>query len=90
MVADATSARNTYDCVMQLSIELDREDDGRWIAEIPELPGVMAYGAKREEAIGAVQRLAVEVVADRVAHGELPEASFNMAFAIKDEQLAGI
>ncbi len=50
----------------------------------------MAYGAKREEVIGAVQRLAVEVVADRVAHGELPEASFNLAFSVKDEQMAGI
>ncbi|MGA3025662.1 MAG: type II toxin-antitoxin system HicB family antitoxin [Bryobacteraceae bacterium] len=76
------AARTAFLAAPGESIELDREDDGRWIAEIPELPGVMAYGAKREEAIGAVQRLAVEVVADRIAHGELPDASFNLAFAV--------
>jgi predicted RNase H-like HicB family nuclease len=76
--------------VMQLSIELDREEDGRWIAEVLELPGVMVYGSTRDEAIGAVERLAVEVIADRVAHGELPQSSFNLAFVVKDEQLAGI
>jgi predicted RNase H-like HicB family nuclease len=76
--------------MMQLSIDLDREEDGRWIAEVLELPGVMVYGSTRDEAIGAVERLAVEVVADRVAHGELPNSSFNLAFIVKDEQLAGI
>ena len=75
---------------MRLSIELDREDDGRWIAEIPDLPGVMTYGATRDQAIGAVERLAVDVIADRVAHGELPESSFNISFSIQDEQLAGV
>jgi len=76
--------------VLQLSIELDREEDGRWIAEVLELPGVMVYGSTRDETIGAVERLALEVVADRVAHGELPDSSFNLAFVVKDEQLAGI
>ena len=47
-----------------MSIELDREEDGRWIAEVLELPGVMVYGSTRDQAIGAVERLAVEVVAD--------------------------
>ena len=75
---------------MRLSIELDREDDGRWIAEIPDLPGVMAYGMARDQAIGAVERLAVEVIAGRIAHGELPESFFNLSFAVKDEQLAGV
>ena len=60
---------------MNLSIELDREDDGRWIAEALELPGVMAYGETREEAIGNTERLAIEVNADRIKHGEmLPSA----------------
>jgi predicted RNase H-like HicB family nuclease len=71
------------------SIELDREDDGRWIAEVLELPGVLAYGATREQAIAAVERLAVEVVADRIAHRESSESCFNLAFSVKDEQLAG-
>jgi predicted RNase H-like HicB family nuclease len=65
---------------MRLTIDLDREEDGRWIAEVIELPGVMVYGSTRDEAIEAVERLAVEVVADRVAHGELPNSSFNLEF----------
>jgi predicted RNase H-like HicB family nuclease len=75
---------------MQLSIELEREEDGRWIAEALELPGVMAYGVTRDEAVGAVERLAVEVISDRVAHGELPASSFNLSFTVLDEQLAGL
>ena len=74
---------------MQLSIELDREDDGRWIAEALELPGVMAYGATREEAISNTEKLAIEVIADRVQHGELPPDAFNVSFRVLSEQLAG-
>ena len=55
---------------MQLTIELEREEDGRWIAEIPVLSGVLAYGASREEAIAQVQALALRVMADRLEHGE--------------------
>ncbi|HTP85927.1 MAG TPA: type II toxin-antitoxin system HicB family antitoxin [Bryobacteraceae bacterium] len=73
---------------MTLSIELDREDDGRWIAEALELPGVMSYGVTREEAIGNTERLAIEVIADRVAHGELPPSAFNVTFLVLDEQMA--
>jgi predicted RNase H-like HicB family nuclease len=57
---------------VNLSIELDREDDGRWIAEVLEIPGVMAYGATREEAISNTERLAIDVIADRIRHAELP------------------
>ena len=73
---------------MNLSIELDREDDGRWIAEALELPGVMTYGATREEAISNTERLAIEVIADRVKHGELPPAALNVSFLVLSEQLA--
>ncbi len=83
-------AAGSYDDIVRLSVELDREDDRRWIAEIPELPGVMAYGTTREEAIASVERLAVDVVADRAANGELPDSSFNLAFVVMNEQLAGI
>jgi predicted RNase H-like HicB family nuclease len=63
---------------VNLSIELDREDDGRWIAEALELPGVMAYGETREEAISNTERLAIEVIADRIKHGEmLPLSDFG-------------
>jgi predicted RNase H-like HicB family nuclease len=57
-----------------MKIEIEREDDGRWIAEIPELPGVMAYGNTRNEAISKAEALALRVLADRLEHGEeIPE-----------------
>ena len=57
-----------------LRIEFEREKDGRWIAEIPTLPGVMAYGQTREEARGRVEALALRTLADRLEHGEdVPE-----------------
>jgi predicted RNase H-like HicB family nuclease len=57
-----------------LRIELEREDDGRWIAEIQALPGVLAYGQSREDALARVEALALRVLADRLEHGEtVPE-----------------
>lgn len=53
-----------------VSIELDREIDGRWIAEVVELPGAMAYGATQQQAIAQVQALALRVIADRLEHDE--------------------
>jgi predicted RNase H-like HicB family nuclease len=53
-----------------LRIEIDREADGRWLAEVPDLPGVMAYGADRPTAIASVKALARRVLADRIEHGE--------------------
>ncbi len=68
---------------MRLRVELEREDDGRWIAEVPELPGVLAYGATSAEAQAKVQALALRVVADQLEHGEagpeLVDISFNAA-----------
>ena len=55
---------------LMLIIEIEQEDDGRFIAEIPVLPGVMAYGATREEAIAKVEAVALRTLADRVEHGE--------------------
>ncbi|MGA8199260.1 MAG: type II toxin-antitoxin system HicB family antitoxin [Candidatus Sulfotelmatobacter sp.] len=54
---------------MKFKIEFDREEDGRWIAEIPELPGVMTYGATKVEAEAAVEALALRVIADRIEVG---------------------
>jgi predicted RNase H-like HicB family nuclease len=65
---------------VHVSIELDREEDGRWIAEAIELPGVMTYGQTREEAISNTEKLAIEVIADRIQHGELPASSLNLSF----------
>ena len=57
-----------------LQIEFDQEEDGRWIADIPALPGVMAYGETRQEARSKVEALALRTLADRVEHGEqVPE-----------------
>ncbi len=57
-----------------LRIDFEREDDGRWIAEIAALPGVLAYGQTREEARGKVEALALRTLADRIDHGEdVPE-----------------
>ena len=55
---------------MQFQVETELEDDGRWIAEVPELPGVLAYGATRNAAIGNVEALALRVIAERLEHGE--------------------
>lgn len=69
-----------YNSIVNLSIEIDREDDGRWIAEALELPGVITYGSTREEAISNTEKLAIEVIADRIQHGELPSSALSLSF----------
>jgi predicted RNase H-like HicB family nuclease len=66
---------------MKLTIELDREVDGRWIAEVPEL-NVLLYGDSKQDAIQRIQLAAREIVLDRIAHGELPPESANAVFDI--------
>ena len=56
---------------MKLTIEIEQEDDGRWIAEVLELSGVMVYGETQEAALTRVQALALQVVAERLEHGEV-------------------
>ncbi|MCX5809773.1 MAG: type II toxin-antitoxin system HicB family antitoxin [Proteobacteria bacterium] len=57
-----------------MKIEIEREEDGRWIAEIPELPGVMVYGDTRNQAISKAEALALRVMADRLEQEEeIPE-----------------
>jgi predicted RNase H-like HicB family nuclease len=57
-----------------LTVDVDREDDGRWLAEVLELPGVLAYGESRDEAVERAQALSLRVLADRLEHGEaVPE-----------------
>lgn len=53
-----------------MKIEIEREKDGRWIADVTELPGFMAYGSSRDEALAKVEVLALRVIADRLDHGE--------------------
>ena len=55
---------------MYLTLEIEREDDGRFLAEVPDLPGVMAYGQTQEQAVARAQALALRVLADRLEHGE--------------------
>jgi len=58
----------------QFTIEFDRETDGRWIAEIPVLPGALAYGASKEEASRKVEAIALRILADRIeGGGDVPE-----------------
>lgn len=65
---------------MELRIQTEPEDDGRWIAEVPELPGVMAYGATLSEARSRAQALALRVVAERLEHGEAGAEFLTIAF----------
>jgi len=68
-----------------LAIEFDREVDGRWIAEIPKLPGVMAYGSTKAEVTRRVYSIALRTLADIVEHGNTPRSitrlfSYDMAY----------
>ena len=65
-----------------MRVELEQEDDGRWIAEVVELPGVVAYGDTRDAALAKVEALALRVIADRLENGEpAPELSNLFAAA---------
>ena len=66
---------------MKLTLDIDQETDGRWIAEVPELPGVLAYGATRDQAIAQAEALAFRVLAERLENGE-PIPQIPMLFAI--------
>jgi predicted RNase H-like HicB family nuclease len=65
---------------MEFVVELGREEDGRWIAEIPDLPGVMAYGESRDDALRSVEALALRVLADRLEHGEIETVPVSLSF----------
>lgn len=67
-------------CKAMLSIEIEREEDGRWIAEVPALPGVLAYGATAAEARNKATALALRVMADRIEHGEAMPAEADSLF----------
>jgi len=66
---------------MPFEVEIDREEDGRFIADVPALPGVLAYGATREEAIANAKALALRVIADKLEHHEPIPAIFEDLFA---------
>ena len=62
---------------MQLTLEVEREDDGRWLAEVPELCGVLAYGATALEAMARAEVLALRVMAERIEYGEAAPVPIN-------------
>jgi predicted RNase H-like HicB family nuclease len=66
---------------MHFTIEHEQEDDGRWLAEVPELPGVLAYGATALEAMARVEALALRVLAERLEHNETGPQSISIAVA---------
>lgn len=65
----------------KLKVDFSREVDGRWIADIPALPGVTVYGKTRREALAAVEALALRVIADRIDHGEAVPGEMTVSFA---------
>jgi len=66
---------------MNFTLEHKREEDGRWLAEVPELPGVLAYGATADEAMSKVEVLALRVLAERLEHGESGPRPISIAIA---------
>ena len=67
-------------CLVTFTIEIEREADGRWIAEVAALPGVMCYGQDRDEAVARVQALALRALAERLEHGEAPAELLTVSF----------
>ncbi len=65
---------------LTLAIELERESDERWIADIPALPGVLVYGSTPAEAIARVEALALRVLADEIEHGERAAEDLSVSF----------
>jgi predicted RNase H-like HicB family nuclease len=67
---------------MQLTIRLLRETDGRWIGDIPELPGVTVYGSTPEEATRRAKSLALRVIAEEIEHGEMTPEADTLQFSV--------
>ena len=66
---------------MNFTIEHEHEEDGRWLAEVPELPGVLAYGATADEAMAKAEVLALRVLAERLEHSEAKPQSISIGIA---------
>jgi predicted RNase H-like HicB family nuclease len=69
-----------YIAHVTFTVEIEREDDGRWLAEVPGLSGVLAYGQDRNEAVARVQALALRVIAERLEHREAPAEFVNVTY----------
>jgi predicted RNase H-like HicB family nuclease len=66
---------------MKFSIECEREEDGRWIAEIVQIPGAMAYGETRDEAMARAEIVALRAIADLIEHGEAKPVDISISLA---------
>ena len=66
---------------MDLILQSEQETDGRWLAEVPQLPGVLAYGATADEAMAKAETLALRVLAERLEHGEARPQAFRFLLA---------
>jgi predicted RNase H-like HicB family nuclease len=64
---------------VDLKLECEQEADGRWLAEVPQLPGVLAYGVSPDDAMAKAQVLALRVMAERLEHGEARAVDINMS-----------
>jgi len=73
---------------MKLTVEVEREEDGRWFAEVIDLPGVLAYGDLPEEAIRAARALALRVIADKIEHGEIDVQANLLEFLLPQPSTA--
>ena len=63
---------------MQFTLEVEREDDGRWLAEVAQLPGALAYGDSANEAMAKAEALALRALAEQLEHGEAKPAEFSI------------
>lgn len=66
---------------MILNVESEQEADGRWIAEVPGLPGVLAYGDSNAEAVAKAEALALRVLAEQLEHGETPALDISISIS---------
>lgn len=67
--------------MIAFKVETEQEEDGRWLAEVVELPGVLAYGETQEAALSKVQALALRVIAERLEHGEAGPELLSISFS---------
>jgi predicted RNase H-like HicB family nuclease len=67
--------------LIAFNVETEQEDDGRWLAEVVELPGVLAFGETQEAALSKVQALALRVIAERLEHGEAGPDLLSISFS---------
>jgi len=81
IVSGARTIVHRREQIVNFDIECGREDDGRWLAEVPQLPDVLAYGTTRDEAMAKAQVLALRVLAERLVHGESQPQSISISVA---------